>query len=98
MSDIRGMTLDLVERALMEELLRQHLNIVVDLNALAKSALRALVEEDGRFSVPVELIVLGGDEPGSVQSMFDATIGDVLRYAGVEAAKYKRPKLESEDE
>jgi hypothetical protein len=52
-----------------------------DFRWLAATALRALIrDEDGRFDVPVELIALGGAEPGSVQSMFKVTIGGVLQH------------------
>ena len=100
----KGETIERVEQALKAQLDKEGVltflieECVVDMRALAIAALRALIEQDGRFDVPAELIILGGKEPGSVQSMFDVTIGGVLRNAGVATAKYDRPKLEPESD
>lgn len=80
MTDIRGETLQRVEDRIraalaLEDTREGHVH------RLAREALRALIRDhDGRADVPTELIVLGGAEPGSVQSMFYATIGEVLRH------------------
>lgn len=86
---VRGQTIEWVEKAIVAELERQAVDVAIDTRALTHAALRSLVEEYGRFALPVELIALGGAEPGSVQSMFDATIGDLLRHAGVAVPRYK---------
>lgn len=72
---IRGETLERVEARIraaleLEDTREGHVH------RLAREALRALVrDENDKPDVPTELIVLGGAEPGSVQSMFKATIG-----------------------
>lgn len=77
---LRGETLERVEAAVraalaLEDTPEGHVH------RIAREALRALIRDaDGRPDVPTEIIALGGAEPGSVQSMFKATIGEVLRY------------------
>lgn len=55
----------------------------INVRQLAIAVLRSLVIKDGRFDVPTELILYGAEQPGSVQGMFDDTIGNVLRRAGI---------------
>lgn len=67
-------------------------NLRFNPRTISKAALRSLIEEPadagplaGRFGVATELILYGGKEPGSVQSMMKVCIEGAL--AGAERAE-----------
>lgn len=100
MSDVRGITINRVTAAVRANLFAQgslSANEInsgsVDCRAVAIAALRALIEEDGQFSVPVELLVLGGCEPCSIQRVLDQTIGAALHYEAVQTSSPLPPRM-----